>query len=61
MKDRFSKTGVNAGILNSRQVFRMPPLSATKAMKPMYGNITRVIQTDASNTSDLALRPVAIR
>ena len=35
MKEKFSKTGVRAGILNSRQVFNTPPANATKDMKPM--------------------------
>ena len=33
MNDMFSSTGVNAGILNWRQVLRMPPASATKDMQ----------------------------
>jgi hypothetical protein len=47
MNDRFSSTGVNAGILNWRQVFRMPPASATNDMQAMYGNIICVMMTDA--------------
>ena len=61
MNDKFSRTGVNAGILNSRQVFKMPPDSATNDMKPIYGNMMRVITTDASNASGSDCRPVAIK
>jgi hypothetical protein len=45
----FSSTGDAAGTANLRQVFRMPPASATSDMKPMYGNIQRVMTTAASN------------
>ncbi len=61
MNARFSSTGVTAGMRNSRQVLRMPPASATNDMKPMYGNITRVISTEAWKASGLSVKPVAIR
>ena len=37
-----------AGTAKRFQVFRMPAASATIDMKPMYGNITLVIQTASS-------------
>ena len=51
----FSNTGVAAGTANRFQVLRMPAPSATIDMKPMYGNITRVITTALSKRS----RPLA--
>lgn len=45
MNDRFSSTGVKAGIPNCRHVLRMPEASATSDTSPMYGNITRVMNT----------------
>ena len=46
---RFSNTGDAAGTTNLRHVLRMPADSATSDMKPMYGNMKRVIVTEASN------------
>jgi hypothetical protein len=43
-----SSTGDAAGTANLRQVLRMPPASATSDMKPMYGNIQRVMITAES-------------
>ena len=53
---RFSNTGVTAGMANRFHVLSTPAASATSDMKPMYGNITRVITTAESN----ALSPEAI-
>ena len=47
---RFSKTGVTAGTANRFHVLSTPAASATKDMKPMYGNITRVINTAESKS-----------
>ena len=44
----FSSTGVMAGMAKRFQVFNTPADSATSDMKPMYGNIQRVISTAAS-------------
>ena len=43
-----SSTGEAAGTAKCFQVLRMPADSATIDMKPMYGNIQRVISTAAS-------------
>ena len=53
---RFSSTGVAAGTAKRRQVLRTPADSATSDMKPMYGNIQRVMTTASSKRS----RPEAI-
>ena len=56
----FSSTGVAAGTAKRFQVFRMPADSATKDMKPMYGNIQRVMNTAASKPFGLCCRPLAM-
>src|SRR5690606_6811887 len=43
-----SYTGVTAGTANCFQVLSTPAHSATKDIKPIYGNIQRVINTAAS-------------
>ena len=53
---RFNSTGVTAGMAKRFQVLSTPAASDTSDMKPMYGNITRVITTAESN----ACRPEAI-
>jgi hypothetical protein len=57
---RFSSTGVAAGTAKRFQVFRMPAASATSDMKPMYGNIQRVMTTAASKPSGLCFSPLAM-
>ncbi len=47
IRHRFSNTGVKAGTANLRQVLRMPDASATSEIRPIYGNITRVMNTAA--------------
>jgi hypothetical protein len=50
MTARFSSTGVAAGTANLRQVFSTPADRATSDMKPMYGNMIRVMATAPSNS-----------
>ena len=44
----FSSTGEAAGTANRRHVLSTPPANATSDMKPMYGNIQRVMTIAAS-------------
>ena len=53
---RFRSTGVAAGTAKRRQVLRTPAESETSEMKPMYGNMIRVMTTASSKRS----RPEAI-
>jgi hypothetical protein len=56
---RFNRTGVAAGTAKRFQVFRMPAASATSDMKPMYGNIQRVMKTAASKLRGSCWKPLA--
>src|SRR6185369_7365101 len=57
--DRFSSTGVEAGTAKRFQVLSTPAESATSDMKPMYGNIQRVISTAASKLCGCCWKPLA--
>ncbi len=56
----FSSTGVAAGTAKRRHVLRTPDDSATSDMKPIYGNIQRVMNTAASKPRGSCFRPLAI-
>ncbi len=56
----FSNTGVDAGTAKRFQVFSTPADSATSDMKPMYGNIQRVMKTAASKPRGSCFNPLAI-
>src|SRR5881394_2910975 len=54
-----SSTGVAAGTAKRFHVLRMPADNATIDMKPMYGNIQRVMNTAASKLCGVFLKPLA--
>ncbi len=57
----FMTTGESAGAANSRSELSTPVAAATRPMKKMYGNTTRVSVTVSSSLPGTAAKPGANR
>ena len=60
MKDRLSRTGVNAGTEKRLQVLSTAPANAVRPMKKIYGKVIRNMSTVTANLSGSAANPGAL-
>ena len=61
MIDRFSITGVNAGIAKRRNTFSTPPASETSDTNRMYGNTILIMSAVSSTFPGVRAKPPASR